>query len=244
MIGLSTTCVESCIDWLDFLLKKNIKVIELSHGFTPIYFAQKDLDKITDAINKGVDISLHSGTTYLLNSDKEIAKQQLLLLKSEIKFASKVGIKNIVFHLHSDLKADNKKIQVFLKSIIAFANKNKVTLCLENGSSGPWSISENLIKLFKKFKSMRHIIDVGHLNVAANGDINKFSKYLKKLKPYTEYFHIHDNNGIRDEHNEIGKGNIDFGVVFKYYSKNKYRFIIEARNFKSAVNSMKRINNK
>ncbi len=67
---------------------------------------------------------------------------------------------------------------------------------------------------------------------------NKFINYLYALKPYINHFHIHDNHGKRDEHNKVGKGNIDFKTVFKIFDKNKYNFILETRNFKSAIDSM------
>ena len=41
--------------------------------------------------------------------------------------------------------------------------------------------------------------------------------------------HIHDNNGKRDEHLELGEGNIDFGAVVNMLDGYTGNFVIEVK---------------
>ena len=53
--------------------------------------------------------------------------------------------------------------------------------------------------------------------------------------------HIHDNHGDRDEHLTIGDGDIDYVDVFGKLSSYQGNFVIESRDFDSAVESQNRI---
>ena len=53
--------------------------------------------------------------------------------------------------------------------------------------------------------------------------------------------HIHDNMGDRDSHLTIGDGNIDFRHVLKRLSSYGGNYIIESKDFDSAVESQSRL---
>ena len=74
--------------------------------------------------------------------------------------------------------------------------------------------------------------DIGHANTV--GDIDGFvdllgSKFVN--------VHIHDNLGKSDEHLVLGEGNVDFRSTLKKLSSYKGNYIIESRDFPSAVES-------
>ena len=74
--------------------------------------------------------------------------------------------------------------------------------------------------------------DIGHANTTGQIDamIDTFGDRIANI-------HIHDNNGDRDDHMTIGKGSIDFDNVLKrleFYTRN---YVIESKNFESAVES-------
>ena len=89
-------------------------------------------------------------------------------MKSEIKFASRLDIKDIVFHLphYLDHKKDKKKIDEFFSDILSFAKKHSVFLYLENDCYGAWASPDDLLPYFEKYPYLRNLLDIGHLNRA------------------------------------------------------------------------------
>ena len=56
-------------------------------------------------------------------------------------------------------------------------------------------------------------LDTGHQFVFSTVSI---SEWLKTMGPDIIQLHLHDNHGTRDDHLALGKGKIDFGVLFRY----------------------------
>jgi sugar phosphate isomerase/epimerase len=56
-------------------------------------------------------------------------------------------------------------------------------------------------------------LDTGHLNAFGQGDLKQ---WLEDLGPYIGQLHLHDNNGSDDEHLALGRGKIDFKLLFSY----------------------------
>jgi sugar phosphate isomerase/epimerase len=50
--------------------------------------------------------------------------------------------------------------------------------------------------------------------------------WLKTLGPFLKQIHLHDNNGMNDDHLALGAGKIDFEYLFEYIDKNCPRPII------------------
>ncbi len=54
--------------------------------------------------------------------------------------------------------------------------------------------------------------DIGHFNIFSKADI---IEWVKRLSNQIKELHLHDNNGLSDDHLAIGNGNIDFHGFFK-----------------------------
>ncbi len=74
--------------------------------------------------------------------------------------------------------------------------------------------------------------DIGHANTV--GDIDGF---IDLLGSRFVNVHLHDNRGKIDEHLVLGEGNVDFGSALKKLSSYKGNYVIESRDFPSAVES-------
>lgn len=59
--------------------------------------------------------------------------------------------------------------------------------------------------------SFRVCVDSGHLSVFSSVPIED---WFKELGPYLAEVHLHDNNGVADEHLPLGEGSIDFKTYF------------------------------
>ncbi len=73
-------------------------------------------------------------------------------------------------------------------------------------------------------------LDIGHANTI--GSIAPF------LRMPIEHVHVHDNNGKKDEHLVIGKGNVDWCTILSSLKDYKGALVIEARNARDGVQSL------
>lgn len=79
---------------------------------------------------------------------------------------------------------------------------------------------EELLDLFKALarEQVGFCLDVGHQ--AAFSSVS-LERWLQVLGEFLHQLHLHDNNGIRDEHLAIGKGTVDFPLLFRWLEKNR-----------------------
>ena len=59
---------------------------------------------------------------------------------------------------------------------------------------------------------LRHCFDVGHWNLFVKVSMDE---WFAEIGSYIAEVHIHDNFGIKDDHNAIGEGNINFDLFFR-----------------------------
>ena len=114
--------------------------------------------------------------------------------------------KNFVVHLNGDYNSIISQIGLNrIRKILEVCEKYNVNLCIENLYSEkeiPF-IFENI-----KHKNLKICLDFGHQHfLTPNFDI------LKDYNEYISVLHIHDNNGIKDEHKIIGQGNINWQKI-------------------------------
>ncbi len=77
---------------------------------------------------------------------------------------------------------------------------------------------------FLKSRNVGFCLDAGHLIAYGQGDLKQ---WLEDLGPFIGQLHLHDNRGGDDEHLALGKGMIDFRLLFGYLiSRNLPRPII------------------
>ncbi|HJJ60709.1 MAG TPA: sugar phosphate isomerase/epimerase, partial [Methanocorpusculum sp.] len=74
---------------------------------------------------------------------------------------------------------------------------------------------------------MGTVFDVGHANT--NGNLNDFCKVIL---PNASHLHIHDNNGVRDEHLPLGEGSIPWDKIMPKIVKEYHGdiIVVEGRN--------------
>ena len=116
MLGISSKNADRTSHWLDHMIDGGFKLIEINHRLNDIKFSDVHIKRTKEKIRKNrLKITIHSGVTDLMHKDKMIRDYQHLLLKSEIKYASQIGVKHIVFHLpkHLDPKKDRRKIEAY-----------------------------------------------------------------------------------------------------------------------------------
>ena len=90
--------------------------------------------------------------------------------------------------------------------------KDRAVLMLENVyEENPYEFLELYRHL--KDQDVGFCLDTGHQAVFSRAGL---SIWLETLGEYIEQLHLHDNNGFQDDHLALGKGNIDFQILFNY----------------------------
>ena len=155
-------------------------------------------------------ISLHQamkslGTTIDLSSpDKWIRNFSLRDAEKTVIAADILGARRVIVHpsdviIPDEFEAREQNLINSLSELIETANKYGVKIYIENLRNGKMGNSLNwLLSLRKKFDGELEIcFDTGHWLISKRDseDFNHFTHY-----------HIHDNNGARDEHLFPGEG--------------------------------------
>lgn len=236
-IGLTTSVnlPAAHFNKIDCYVQNGFDLIELDDRWE--HFQPRHVKKVKKYLKKGIPFSIHSYVRNLLSSNLYFRKADEYRLFAEIQFANSIKSKIVVLHINSRKKLSKKHLS-FLKKSVNFAKKNKVTLCVENGAKKDSSFPKYYLDLCKK-TGLNMCIDLGHLNVALKGDIEKEKDFLKKVYPYIKHAHIHNNNGEKDEHKLLDGKKLE---LINELPKNIY-FVIEVKDFKLALKQKKILEN-
>ena len=159
--------------------------------------------------------------------------QAMLRQKLALQIAAEMGVKTITVHVgnephHPDYPVERQFdfIKRSLDELLPFAESLGIIICIEN----IWfqlNTPERLLAVKKEFPTdaLGFCYDSGHANLMDKGrnnpDSNPFKAWgnvppqfddhiLEKMLPHVVNCHLHDNNGIVDQHVNIGRGNIDW----------------------------------
>jgi len=99
-----------------------------------------------------------------------------------------------------------------LRQIGKYAQEYSVLACLENMISIKeflCRVPDELIGMTEGLEGIGMTFDFGHANTM--GEVNNFLRYVNKA----HHIHIHDNNGMLDQHLALGDGIIPWAIVGK-----------------------------
>jgi sugar phosphate isomerase/epimerase len=141
------------------------------------------------------------------------------------------------FHGHQDLWLENS-----LKTwrlILEDAKDIGASIAIENVFEEDPSTLESLIKRMDSTK-FGICFDTGHFHLFSKKPLKE---WIDRLGSHLLEVHIHDNNGIEDEHLAIGDGKFDFNSLFKLLNNlpHKPLLIIEAHGKEATEKSIERI---
>jgi len=99
----------------------------------------------------------------------------------------------------------------FLAKMVAAARTLGVTICLEN------MMPRNILgvvpvffdEIFNEFPLVKLTLDTGHANIGDDEQM-RLNTFLRSHGKRLGHVHISDNHGLRDDHNPVGGGIIDF----------------------------------
>jgi sugar phosphate isomerase/epimerase len=99
----------------------------------------------------------------------------------------------------------------FFKELVPVLEQEGIGIVLENVFDvNPYVLCKLIDQIESKY--IKVCIDVGHCNVFSD---YKPEKWIEVVGDRLKYLHVSDNNGLKDSHLGIGKGNIDFNNIAK-----------------------------
>ncbi|WP_409200169.1 sugar phosphate isomerase/epimerase family protein [Methanobrevibacter sp. DSM 116169] len=189
-----------------------------------------------------LEINIHAPTVdlNLASLNEGIKKESIRQIKQTLDLGDYIGANFITVHPGQIGRSDERFRKVAIEYSI-----DSIKECVEYGENLKTKISvENMPNNFKFLgttpheletisnKTNSHItIDTGHCNTCPNtpGFFN-----LDNIS----YFHIHDNNGDKDQHLVLGEGNLDLNLLKKVKIGS-----IELNNFENVLKSKKVLKN-
>ena len=164
---------------------------------------------------------------------EEARPQMLLRQKLTLQILADMGVKTITIHTGNETHYPGYDLEVMydcmkrsLDELLPMAEKLGIVICIEN----IWyqiNTPERLLGIKKEFPTdaLGLCYDSGHANVMDKGrsfpDSNPFKywkdvppqfddRILEKMLPEVVNCHLHDNNGIIDQHFNPGRGTVDW----------------------------------
>jgi sugar phosphate isomerase/epimerase len=123
-----------------------------------------------------------------------------------------------------------------LRQIGKFAADHNVTACLENMIGVKEFLCrfpDELIGMTEGIEGIGMTFDLGHANTV--GKVPDFLRHVGKAK----HLHIHDNNGLSDEHHALGEGTIDWVKAGSVIAKNYHGIaVVEGRSVEEGKKSL------
>ncbi len=227
-LGISTKAF-SMRYWDREIRDKEFKAIEVD--MTSLKFPKTDAsrERISDNLKK-FDKSLHSSTG-IFHKNKLASDMEFSKFKYDIWIAKELGIKQIVFHIARAM--DPSLLKENLEELKQIIDENKeISFFVENNNFGDFSCEDELLWLCEKIPGLNICLDVGHLNMTFfKGGIKDRIDSIKIMKHKIKHVHLHDNNGIHDEHLIPGQGNLNWEEIIPLINEiNPEKVILELLN--------------
>jgi len=178
-------------------------------------------DIVFELKKRPVTYSVHSPVwdTNLTSESYHIREAVMESLRQSIIFASKLNATHVVVHPgFSQSRTFNKEIakarsKAYIKELIEFNKDYGMLLLIENVGNAVHSIFtfDEYVNFLNGFpKEAGYLIDIGHAHMN-HWDIEKL---LLSVKDRLFAIHIHDNDGISDQHLPIGEGTTNWNSIF------------------------------
>ncbi|MBE6606062.1 MAG: sugar phosphate isomerase/epimerase [Ruminococcaceae bacterium] len=152
--------------------------------------------------------------------DEEKTKRRFEEIVKSMKHSFLLGAKMVVVHpcRHLDCNKGKHEYELmfeynysFYKKLIPYAEEYGVKVAIENNPQSVTKSPEGLIELMKALNNKAFTVcyDVGHANICAQDP----AEMARKLGSLIGCIHVHDNDGIHDNHTLPYQGIIDWESV-------------------------------
>jgi len=199
------------------------------------YEEQLQVCKEMDIFVEAIHVLRNKADSLWNDDDYEVYKSTVM---NGIYMASKYKTKLVVMHLTSfKTKEKNERGLNRMKEFVEYATKMDVILCLENVRN-----NEHFDYVLDSINSdhLKRCFDVGHANCFSK---DLYSEYHLKNIERVVCVHLHDNNGLYDEHKIPFTGSIDFEWFVEKFMKikNQINITFEVHNQRMYYDTFKEL---
>lgn len=229
---------------LEIASKEGFTLIEiLSEGPYAAYRLKNNNDLIKNLNKKGIEINIHGPDVdlNLASINDGIRKESVKQIKETIDIANVIDANAITVHPGKVGRKDkwlrDYAIELSIDSIgkcVDYAKETgNVKISVENLPERFNFLGNRIeeIEIIQESTNSKITIDTGHANTCENCE--DFFK-LKNI----EYYHINDNNGIKDQHLILGEGNLDLNLL-----KHIHKGIIELNTCEKILKTKETLKN-
>jgi sugar phosphate isomerase/epimerase len=181
-----------------------------------------------------------------------VRKLALARVKKSIDACHSLGGEVVVVHpghcpireVKELLNGARDRYREFVEECWKHARGKGVTLTVENidRADFPYSTVDEIKQLAEEFDGLGITFDVGHAYLAsrkegAKAPEKEIVKAIKKAGDHLAHVHIHDNEGLRDDHLPPGDGDIDFRPIVDVLESMRYdgQLIVELWDPKNSL---------
>jgi sugar phosphate isomerase/epimerase len=227
-IGISTKALPLRHWERELAKQEEFRTVEIDTNSSTIPTEENSLETLKNRLEI-FDLSIHSAYN-LFHRNLLIAKAEMAKFEYHSWLATKLGARQIVFHVSKSVGPENLKL--FLETFKKVVEEGEAKFLLENNTKGPFSCEDEILWLCDKVPELGICIDVGHLHRAFfKGYVKDEIKTLKLMQDKICYVHLHDNHGEMDEHLALGKGNIRWNEIMPLMETiNPGKAILEMKN--------------
>jgi len=201
--------------------------IQTEHPHTPSEMNWKRVNEVRELADAcGLDIILHGPLFDTnLSSPKEcIRRASVKFMQECVELASRLNANLLVIHAGSFpgnlpnrlMNKARNQLHSSLSELTKVAMNSGVTIGVENKQKSEDRelvlYPDEHLEVVEAFRDqgVRAVLDIGHAHTA-NCDLANYTHLLNDL---IIELHLHDNNGISDDHLPLGAGSIDFESFF------------------------------
>ena len=139
-------------------------------------------------------------------------------MRHSLRTAARINAKKAVLHPSfisglGPLVLDSAKglANESFKTIVAEADTLGLCICFENmyPNYHTYFDPDHFSSLFSRYPDLKLTLDTGHANIDDPTHCRLF-EFIQRFPDRIGHIHISDNNGKKDEHVKVGKGNINF----------------------------------
>jgi len=202
--------------------------IQTEHPYTPSEMSQERVNEVRElADTRGLDIILHGPLfdTNLSSLKECIRRASVKFVQECVDLANRLNANLVVVHAGSypgDLPSNlmNKahdQLHRSLSELTKVAVDSGVTIGVENKQKSEDRelvlYPDEHLEIVEAFRDqgVKAVLDIGHAHTA-NCDLAGYTCLLNDL---IVELHLHDNNGLSDDHLPLGAGSIDFQSFFE-----------------------------
>lgn len=202
-------------------------------------------DKVKELMEtSNLKVSIHApfSDVNLAAFDRQTRKYSIDVFLELFRIASDLDMKSVTIHpggigpiQYWDKPRVDKLTRQSLEEISALADEYSTSIALENMPDMRFATCKTTEEMEAMLSGLDidMCFDIGHANTTDE------LPEMCRLLPRMTNVHIHDNMGEKDQHLELGKGNIDFKDVISKLSSYTGNYIIEVKtiDFEAALRS-------